>query len=127
MACYPVFKFDLQHLSTSGRLAHWRTVFLDGIASLAVRDTVLQYTDQPVHIKWPNDIYVGRRKLGGILIENKLAGSNIRASVIGIGLNILETAFPTDLQAQAVSFRQLNRSEERRVGKEGRSRWTTEY
>src|SRR5690606_39770516 len=30
MACYPVFKFDLQHLSTSGRLAHWRTVFLDG-------------------------------------------------------------------------------------------------
>lgn len=82
--------------------------FLTVIASLAIRDTVLQYIDQPVHIKWPNDIYVGRRKLGGILIENKLAGSNIRASVIGIGLNILETAFPTDLQAQAVSFRQLS-------------------
>src|SRR5690606_6137895 len=82
--------------------------FLTVIASLAIRDTVLQYIDQPVHIKWPNDIYVGRRKLGGILIENKLAGSNIRASVIGIGLNILETDFPTDLQAQAVSFRQLS-------------------
>src|SRR5690606_21967339 len=82
--------------------------FLTVIASLAVRDTVLQYIDQPVRIKRPDDIYVGRRKFGGILIENELAGSNIRAAVIGRGLNILETAVPTDSEARAVAFRQLS-------------------
>ena len=44
-------------------------------------------------IKWPNDIYYGDKKLGGMLIENLLQGSQIKQSVIGIGLNITRLIF----------------------------------
>jgi BirA family biotin operon repressor/biotin-[acetyl-CoA-carboxylase] ligase len=48
-------------------------------------------------IKWPNDIYAGDEKICGILIENSLKGSDIDWSIIGIGLNVNQTAFPEDL------------------------------
>ena len=44
-------------------------------------------------IKWPNDIYVYNKKLGGILIENKIKGSKLGYSIIGVGLNINQTDF----------------------------------
>lgn len=39
-------------------------------------------------IKWPNDIIVGGKKLGGVLIETELSGENVRYALIGIGLNV---------------------------------------
>ena len=48
-------------------------------------------------IKWPNDTYAGDEKICGILIENSLKGSEIDWSIIGIGLNVNQTAFPEDL------------------------------
>ena len=48
-------------------------------------------------IKWPNDIYVGDLKICGILIENILRGDEVGASIVGIGLNLNQTAFPPDL------------------------------
>ena len=48
-------------------------------------------------IKWPNDIYAGDEKICGILIENSLKGLEIDWSIIGIGLNVNQTAFPEDL------------------------------
>lgn len=45
-------------------------------------------------IKWPNDIYVGDRKICGILIEHTVSGPALSSSVIGIGLNINEKDFP---------------------------------
>lgn len=47
-------------------------------------------------IKWPNDIYVGDGKLGGILIENTLSGPWLRESVCGLGLNVNQTRFLSD-------------------------------
>lgn len=44
-------------------------------------------------IKWPNDILVGTKKIAGILIENQLRGTNIHSSIIGIGINVLQTTF----------------------------------
>lgn len=41
-------------------------------------------------IKWPNDIYAGDQKLGGILIENRLMGSRFSHCVLGIGINVLQ-------------------------------------
>lgn len=41
-----------------------------------------------VCVKWPNDIYVGHRKLAGILIENRLMGSRLEDCVVGIGINV---------------------------------------
>lgn len=57
-------------------------------------------------IKWPNDIYYGDGKLGGILIENLVQGSQIKNSVIGIGLNINQDNFPLDVP-NAVSIKQI--------------------
>lgn len=45
-------------------------------------------------IKWPNDIYAGKNKLGGILIENILAGPLLKTSVAGIGINVNQEHFP---------------------------------
>ncbi len=45
-------------------------------------------------IKWPNDILLDRKKMGGILIENLLAGSRMKSSIVGIGLNINQEDFP---------------------------------
>ena len=59
-----------------------------------------------VQIKWPNDIYVGRKKIVGILIENNLRGPSIYKSIIGIGLNVNQEIFPEDLP-NPVSMRQL--------------------
>ena len=38
-------------------------------------------------LKWPNDVLVGARKLGGILVESALGASGVAYAVIGIGLN----------------------------------------
>ena len=48
-------------------------------------------------IKLPNDIYVGTKKICGILIENSLRSGDIRWSIIGIGININQTIFPSSL------------------------------
>jgi BirA family biotin operon repressor/biotin-[acetyl-CoA-carboxylase] ligase len=48
-------------------------------------------------IKWPNDIYLKRKKLCGILIENGLSGNKVQHIIIGIGMNINERIFPADI------------------------------
>lgn len=57
-------------------------------------------------IKWPNDIYVGDRKICGILIENTLVGQEVRESIVGIGLNVNETGWPQELP-NPVSLREI--------------------
>ena len=54
---------------------------------LALARTIEQFTDgvQP-SLKWPNDVYIGDRKLAGILIESSIKQPNTR--VIGVGINI---------------------------------------
>lgn len=47
-------------------------------------------------IKWPNDIYIGDKKICGILIEHTVAGANLSASILGIGININQTKFCSD-------------------------------
>lgn len=44
-------------------------------------------------IKWPNDIYVGDKKLAGMLIENSLRNARIDTSIVGIGLNVNQLNF----------------------------------
>lgn len=57
-------------------------------------------------IKWPNDIYMGDKKICGVLIENRLQGNVIVDSIIGIGLNVNQTEFVSDAP-NPVSLRQL--------------------
>lgn len=78
---------------------------LSEFVSLTVKGVLDDYT-KDITIKWPNDIYHKNEKIGGILIENKLEGSLIAHSVIGIGLNINQINFPEDLP-NPVSLSQL--------------------
>jgi len=60
--------------------------------SLALCRAMEQYIGD-VSIKWPNDIYWRNGKIAGILIENRLKGSTIRDSIVGIGLNVNQRVF----------------------------------
>lgn len=55
-----------------------------------------------VSIKWPNDIYVGNRKIAGMLIQNVLQGKHLQSSVLGIGLNINQAIFKEAPQATSL-------------------------
>ena len=61
--------------------------------SLAIHDLFDSKRVKSLTIKWPNDVYVGDKKMGGILIENMLVGNHIGWSIIGIGLNINQLEF----------------------------------
>lgn len=65
--------------------------------SLGVIKLLQKILGENCRIKWPNDIYYGQKKLGGILIENVLAGQTIKHAVIGIGININQESFPAHL------------------------------
>lgn len=47
----------------------------------------------PLAIKWPNDLYLADKKLGGILIENQWNGGKWTHAVVGVGLNINQQQF----------------------------------
>ncbi len=66
------------------------------IATLAV-SSYLQDNGIDAKIKWPNDIYVANKKISGMLIENIASSDYILSSIIGIGLNLNQSDFPTEL------------------------------
>ena len=75
------------------------------VVSVALCEVLEQYIGD-VSIKWPNDIYMGDKKICGVLIENRLQGNVIVDSIIGIGLNVNQTVFRSDAP-NPVSLRQL--------------------
>ncbi|MCF6360661.1 MAG: biotin--[acetyl-CoA-carboxylase] ligase [Cyclobacteriaceae bacterium] len=68
---------------------------LTQIISTGIASAVQSFVSKTVKIKWPNDIYVGNKKVGGILIQNNVKGNRIDYSVIGIGLNVNQAGFTT--------------------------------
>ncbi len=72
--------------------------FLTCIVSLSVRDTIHQIINiDKVKIKWPNDVYIGKMKVCGILIQNSVMSGKIQNSVWGIGMNVNQRSFNSDL------------------------------
>ena len=67
--------------------------------ALAVCDAMGDFGIKDIRVKWPNDIYWNDQKLCGMLIENRLSGTAIRDSIIGIGLNVNQTDFRFPLAA----------------------------
>jgi len=72
---------------------------LNKITALSVRDFLCQAgcLAENVHIKWPNDVLIHKKKTAGILTENIIAGHRYKQAVIGVGININQTSFPNDL------------------------------
>lgn len=69
-----------------------RAVWLNYLSSLAVAQFLGSY-GVSCQIKWPNDVYVGKRKICGILVENQLGADGLASSVLGIGININQKEF----------------------------------
>lgn len=67
------------------------------------------HTDTRVMIKWPNDLYCNRKKIGGILVESSFSGDRVEKLIIGIGININQQEFPADIP-NATSLRNVTAS-----------------
>jgi BirA family biotin operon repressor/biotin-[acetyl-CoA-carboxylase] ligase len=80
-------KLDLQHKK-----------YLNFAISLAIFDVLYHQNIKNLSIKWPNDILSGNKKICGILIETTLKGSEIKNSIIGIGLNVNQEKFHEEIK-----------------------------
>ncbi len=74
---------------------------------IAARSAIAVVTGLKPDIRWPNDLLIGKKKCGGILVETSTAPnqSTLRYAVIGIGINLNHIGFPKELEALATSLR----------------------
>ena len=75
------------------------------VVALSLVDMLSEYGIE-AKIKWTNDIYVGDKKLVGILIEHSLAPTSLRRTIVGVGINVNQTEFDASLP-NPVSMAQL--------------------
>ncbi len=80
-----------------------RAFYLNIVVSLAISRTLADFGIVNA-IKWPNDIYSGDKKMGGILIENQVQGKKVKCSVAGLGLNVNQLFFPAEINATSMSL-----------------------
>lgn len=86
------------------------------IAGLAVTSAAEKISEQPVSIKWPNDVLINSKKICGILTELTAEENCINYAVVGIGINVNNQTFPDELKEKATSLaienkKSFNRSE----------------
>ncbi|MFB6351087.1 MAG: biotin--[acetyl-CoA-carboxylase] ligase [Bradymonadaceae bacterium] len=75
-------------------------------AGVGIADAVVEQTDADVWLKWPNDLYIGERKLGGILTEAHTERGDLSGVVVGFGLNVnlAADAVPDELTSTMTSL-----------------------
>ena len=90
-------------------LAPADTLLMSLAAALAVRAAVEEVgpdnTDIDLDLKWPNDLFVKRKKFCGILTEMNAEPTRVRYLVVGIGINVNHQSLPSDLKDEATSLR----------------------
>jgi len=74
-------------------------------AALKVCHSLSGLAKIPLWLKWPNDIWVGKKKCAGFLAESPVTPDYGRILLFGAGLNVNTTEFPKDLRRIATSFR----------------------
>lgn len=75
------------------------------VMTLGIRDYLQSKGIRP-WIKWPNDIWVGEKKICGILVENSIHAGKIDFSIVGVGLDLNQTDWPAELP-NPVSVKEL--------------------
>ena len=103
-----------QNLTFSILLRHRSLEASDALAvtsimTLGIRDYLHTKGIEP-WIKWPNDIWVGEKKICGILVENSIRAGRIDFSIVGVGLDLNQTDWPSELP-NPVSLKELTGQE----------------
>lgn len=75
------------------------------VLALSIVEGLKELDNIDVSIKWPNDIFLGGRKLGGILTEVSTSADRSGFIVIGMGLNIEQDSFGDELDLIATSIK----------------------
>jgi len=75
--------------------------------ALAVANVLQKYSDKSFLLKWPNDIYVDRKKIAGVLTECSFLGPNPEKVLIGIGVNVNQEVFNANDVEQVASLNQI--------------------
>ena len=81
------------------------------VCAKAIIDEIEDNYGLKAYIKWPNDIYVGDKKIAGLLTESTFSGNKIDRLLVGIGLNVNQEHFSGKLQDIAVSLKLLTGEE----------------
>jgi BirA family biotin operon repressor/biotin-[acetyl-CoA-carboxylase] ligase len=81
-----------------------RLPLLPFAAGLAAADAIRATTGLTVDLRWPNDLLIGPRKTGGILVEATVNSQSPPHAVVGIGINVHQRSFPADLATPATSL-----------------------
>ena len=86
-------------------LAQWLS-WIPLVTALAVAEATRHITTAPLALKWPNDLLLQDRKVGGILCESTMTTTNGPIVIIGIGLNVNvpPQSFPEDLRPIVASL-----------------------
>src|SRR5271163_1313337 len=87
------------------RLAPVQAPLLTMMAGISAQTAVAAVTGLRVDLKWPNDLLIGGKKVGGILTEMHAEPTLVRFVIVGIGLNVNQEKFPGELGALATSLR----------------------
>src|SRR5690606_3212005 len=83
-------------------LDYTTTFYLSMVTSLAIVKTLEGFMVPKVKVKWPNDILSENKKICGILIDNVVKQGQIKATIIGVGLNVNQTEFAMLPQASSL-------------------------
>jgi BirA family biotin operon repressor/biotin-[acetyl-CoA-carboxylase] ligase len=69
-------------------------------AGLAAADAIRTASGLKIDLRWPNDLLIGQRKVGGILVESKTVAGKVAFAVVGIGINVHQRGFAAELPPQ---------------------------
>jgi BirA family biotin operon repressor/biotin-[acetyl-CoA-carboxylase] ligase len=81
-----------------------RMALLPLAVGLAAAEAVENVSGLKVDLRWPNDLLMGRRKAGGILVEASTQAGGTAFAVVGIGINVHQKAFDPALDTPATSL-----------------------
>ncbi len=94
--------FDFSYLKAEQQFS------ITQMASLAVLEVLKTFLPKAkLAVKWPNDLFVGDKKIGGMLISNTVNGKHLERTIIGLGINLNQVIFPEAID-RPVSVMQLS-------------------
>jgi BirA family transcriptional regulator, biotin operon repressor / biotin---[acetyl-CoA-carboxylase] ligase len=87
------------------RLAPVQAPLLTMLAGLSAHAAIQEHTGLSPELKWPNDLLLNGKKVGGILTEMYAEPNLVRFVIVGMGINVNQEKFPTELSSVATSLR----------------------